>query len=138
MWAYKFKSSMPIAGGKPALAFCVVAFFQSCGKSTRSEFPQSTSPPASQVECCDARLAGAGDAIKAARPPCGMNSPCSSAELFESWPDFCQAVLSTKLALTVVAGAAVAAAVCTVAAVDDAAEEPVEGEEDAGLAAGAV
>jgi hypothetical protein len=46
--------------------------------------------------------------------------------------------LSTKLALTVVAGAAVAAAVCTVAALDDAAEEPVEGEDDPGLAAGAV
>jgi hypothetical protein len=46
--------------------------------------------------------------------------------------------LSTTLALIVLAcGAADAAAACTVAAPDDAEEEPVEGE-DAGPAAGAV
>jgi hypothetical protein len=49
-----------------------------------------------------------------------------------------QALLSTTLALIVLAcGAADAAAACTVAAPDDAEEEPVEGE-DAGPAAGAV
>jgi hypothetical protein len=49
-----------------------------------------------------------------------------------------QALLSTRLALIAPAcGAADAAAACTVAAPDDAEEEPVEGE-DAGLVAGVV
>jgi hypothetical protein len=101
-------------------------------------FPQSTSRPASRVECCDARSTEYRVVIKGCSSALRNEQPCSSAELFESCPGFFQALLSTKLALTVVAGAAVAAAACTVAALDDATEEPVEGEDDAGLAAGAV
>jgi hypothetical protein len=42
------------------------------------------------------------------------------------------------LAPTLAAGAAAAVAACTVAALDDATEEPVEGEDDAGFTAGAL
>jgi hypothetical protein len=67
-----------------------------------------------------------------------MNSPAQRLDRSIAALGFAQAVLSTWLALIVLAGgAAEAAAACTVAAPDDAEDEPVEGEA-AGLAAGAV
>jgi hypothetical protein len=76
--------------------------------------------------------------IKAAHPLPRNEQPAQRSDWSIAALGLAQALLSTRLALIVLAcGAADAAAAGTVVAPDEAEEEPVEGE-DAGLVAGAV